>query len=62
MDYRGRLQGGMMEMTEEWGDIPAHWMSYFMVENCDAAVAKATELGGQVCVPQPTSKLSVGSQ
>lgn len=52
-------QGGMMEMTEEWGDIPAHWMSYFMVENCDAAVAKATELGGQVCVP-PTDIETVG--
>ncbi|WP_394202599.1 VOC family protein [Shewanella waksmanii] len=52
-------QGGMMAMTEEWGDLPAHWMSYFMVENCDASAAKAAELGGKVCVP-PTDIANVG--
>eukprot|EP00487_Bulimina_marginata_P000157 TRINITY_DN10307_c0_g1_i1.p1 TRINITY_DN10307_c0_g1~~TRINITY_DN10307_c0_g1_i1.p1 ORF type:complete len:123 (-),score=30.11 TRINITY_DN10307_c0_g1_i1:6-350(-) len=27
---------GMLEMNEEWGDIPAHWMTYFAVDDCDA--------------------------
>ena len=42
---------GMLQMTEEWGDIPSHWMMYIAVEDCDAAAARVTELGGQVCVP-----------
>jgi len=42
----------MLEMTKEWpADIPAHWMIYFAVENCDTAIKKVVELGGQVCVP-----------
>ena len=43
--------GGMLQMTEEWGDIPSHWMMYVAVEDCDAAAATVGELGGQVCVP-----------
>ena len=51
--------GGMMEMTPEWGNMPSHWMPYIMVENCDATVAKATEIGGKVCVA-PTDIPKVG--
>ena len=51
--------GGMMKMTAEWGDIPAHWMSYFTVDDCDATAAKVTELAGSVCVP-PTDIANVG--
>lgn len=51
--------GGMLKMTEEWGDMPSHWMSYFSVEDCDQMVAKAQELGGEVCVP-PTDIEGVG--
>lgn len=43
--------GGMMEMTEEWGDVPSHWMTYFAVEDCDAAAEQVDALGGRVCVP-----------
>ena len=42
---------GMMQMTEEWGDIPSHWMMYLAVDDCDASAARAAELGGNVCVP-----------
>ena len=42
---------GMMQMTEEWGELPSHWMMYLAVEDCDASAAKAAELGGNVCVP-----------
>ncbi len=51
--------GGMMEMTEEWGSMPAHWMLYFAVEDCDEAADKATKLGAKVCVP-PTNIPDVG--
>ncbi|GGI81922.1 VOC family protein [Shewanella gelidii] len=51
--------GGMIAMTEEWGDIPAHWMAYFQVDDCDAAAKKVVELGGKVCVP-PTDIPNTG--
>jgi predicted enzyme related to lactoylglutathione lyase len=31
-------------------EVPAHWLVYFGVEDTDATVAKATELGGAVPV------------
>jgi len=45
-----RMAAGMLEITEEWGDVPPHWAVYFSVENCDASAAKAKELGGQIAV------------
>lgn len=50
---------GMMPIAQEWGDIPPHWMVYFAVEDCEAAVQKAQSLGGQVVVP-PTDAADVG--
>ncbi|GAC1330429.1 MAG: VOC family protein [Mycobacteriales bacterium] len=43
-----RQLAGMMPMTEEMGDAPPSWLTYFAVEDCDAAVAKAKELGAEV--------------
>lgn len=43
--------GGMLEMTEQWGDVPPHWMIYFSVDDCDVMASRAAELGGKVCVP-----------
>lgn len=51
--------GGMLAMTEEWGDIPPHWMLYFSVDDCDETVGKAVKLGGKACVP-PTDISGVG--
>ncbi|WP_440054761.1 VOC family protein [Pseudoalteromonas sp. T1lg65] len=65
MDYTlfkvdGCAVGGMLEMTEEWGDdIPPHWMTYFAVLDCDSCADFATQLGGTVCVP-PTDVPEVG--
>ncbi|NJP04654.1 MAG: VOC family protein [Chloroflexaceae bacterium] len=42
---QGRMAAGMMQITAEWGDVPSNWSIYFAVENCDATVAKAQELG-----------------
>ena len=48
----GRSIGGMIAMNEQWpADVPPHWMVYFAVEDADAAVARAQELGGKVAVP-----------
>lgn len=54
-----RAIGGMMALSEEWGDMPAHWMLYFAVEDCDAISQQASALGGKVCVP-PTEIDKVG--
>ncbi len=47
----GRSIGGMMEMTEQHGDAPPHWLPYVMVADCNATAAKATELGANMLVP-----------
>jgi len=43
--------GGMYEITPEMGPIPPHWLVYFAVDDCDAKVQKATELGANVMKP-----------
>ena len=44
--------GGLMTMDDKWpAETPPHWMVYFYVDDCDAAAARATELGGTVYVP-----------
>jgi len=44
----GQPRGGLLQMTEMWQGIPAHWGIYFRVADCDAAVAKVKELGGAI--------------
>jgi len=39
---------GRMQMTDEWKGIPPCWMTYFVVENCDASAKKVVELGGKL--------------
>ncbi len=46
----GRANGGMLQMTAEWGDAPPHWMVYFSVADCDASTEKAKSLGATVHV------------
>lgn len=47
----GTRYGGILPMTKEWGDTPAHWSLYVMVPDVDACLARTAELGGKVCVP-----------
>lgn len=54
-----RMNGGMMQITKEWGDVPPHWMVYFAVADCDASANTATSLGGKLLV-QPTDIPQVG--
>jgi predicted enzyme related to lactoylglutathione lyase len=43
---------GVMQMDAKWPEaVPAHWMAYFAVDDTDATCARATSLGGKVCVP-----------
>lgn len=46
-----RGAGGMYKITPEMGPVPPHWMVYFAVDDCDAKVQKATELGARVIKP-----------
>jgi hypothetical protein len=39
---------GMLQMNEEWGDMPAHWMIYFAIDDCDEKAELVTKLGGKV--------------
>lgn len=48
----GEMNGGIMQMTEEWGDMPPAWAVYFSVKNIDASLSKVEELGGKVVVPK----------
>jgi uncharacterized protein len=41
--------GGIMRMTDEWGDAPPGWFCYFWVEDCDRSVAELKQLGGSAC-------------
>lgn len=53
MDYwsftnNGRMNGGVVKMTAEWGEMPPHWMTYFTVADLDTAMTEAIILGGRV--------------
>jgi predicted enzyme related to lactoylglutathione lyase len=45
-----RGAAGMYKITPEMG-FPSHWLIYFAVDDCDAKVQRATELGGSVMTP-----------
>lgn len=49
---QGRPGIGMTKMRDQVpASIPAHWLTYFQVADCDAITAKATSLGGRVLMP-----------
>jgi predicted enzyme related to lactoylglutathione lyase len=48
----GTSIAGMMAIADEQKDrIPANWLPYAMVEDCDRSLATAVELGARVIVP-----------
>ena len=49
----GNSVGGMMTLPAP--GIPSHWLVYFAVDDIDASVAKAQELGANVVVPKMDS-------
>ena len=46
-----RPAGGMYKPTPEMGNIPPHWLVYFAVDDTDAKVKKAQELGAKTIAP-----------
>ncbi len=46
IENAGAKNGGIMPMTEQHGDAPPFWLTYFTVPSCDDAVGKVRELGG----------------
>jgi predicted enzyme related to lactoylglutathione lyase len=44
----GEVVGGMGGLDDAPADFAPTWTTYFMVEDCDASVAKAAELGASV--------------
>jgi predicted enzyme related to lactoylglutathione lyase len=45
----GNSIGGMMDISGMLpAEVPAHWLVYFGVDDCDAAVEKVKEAGGEV--------------
>ena len=46
-----RGAAGMFKIPPEMGPMPPHWLVYFAVDDCDAKVQKATELGASVIRP-----------
>lgn len=49
---RGRNNGGIMPMDENFGDMPPCWMVYFHVADIDAGMKRVEELGGKVVTPK----------
>lgn len=47
---KGRMNGGMMQMDAQWGDMPPHWAVYFSVADCAATADQAKALGGNLVV------------
>ena len=45
---RGRNNGGILEMDENFGEMPPCWMVYFHVADIDAAMTQVEALGGKV--------------
>ncbi len=50
IEVAGQDIGGIVGVPEESG-IPSHWIGYVAVEDCDAAVKRTIDLGGNCLVP-----------
>jgi predicted enzyme related to lactoylglutathione lyase len=46
----GEEHAGMMQIREEWGEVPPQWAVYFQVDDCDETVQKAVSLGATILV------------
>jgi predicted enzyme related to lactoylglutathione lyase len=54
----GKMRGGLMQSTGT--EAPPMWLPYVNVADCDAAVAKAQELGSRAVVMPPTDIPGIG--
>jgi len=52
LEVAGNAVGGLGELgTSAPAAVPPHWLTYFAVDDTDATVTRATELGGQLVRP-----------
>lgn len=56
----GENAAGMMRTPDDMPQIPAHWLSYFQVEDIRKTTDRAASLGGKIFVP-PTPIPNVGT-
>ena len=47
----GRANGGILELGPERSQMPLQWAAYLAVEDCDASIVAAAELGARVYMP-----------
>jgi predicted enzyme related to lactoylglutathione lyase len=47
----GTAIGGMLPIAPEWGDVPANWMGYVSVDDCDGIADEAKALGAEIKSP-----------
>ena len=51
LNVAGKPVGGMQDISAQFPEhVPAHWMSWFAVDDVDATVQKAQSLGGTITV------------
>ena len=51
LNVGGEDLAGVIQITDDMGPVPSHWVVYFGVDDVDAAVAKVESPGGSVEVP-----------
>lgn len=49
IECEGEINGGLLQMTEEWGDVSPMWTVYFNTADIEAAAERVKSLGGEVC-------------
>lgn len=52
--------GGMLQIREEWGQVPPYWMVYFAVDDCVQKTEQAGSLGATI-LKAPASIPNVGT-
>jgi predicted enzyme related to lactoylglutathione lyase len=58
----GRMNGGAYDMSELAPDeVPAHWLTWFAVDDCAAAASTVSKLGGTVIRPPETSGIGTSA-
>jgi uncharacterized protein len=58
-DVVGKMRAGVMQQAPDMR-VPAHWLPYVHVADCDVAVVKATKLGAKQTLVAPTDIPNVG--
>jgi predicted enzyme related to lactoylglutathione lyase len=43
--------GGMLQIQPEWGEVPPNWSVYFCVDDVEASLKQAQDMGAEVIVP-----------